>query len=130
MLSAALFLHAERNLEISDEFFIRQTLKRVVRSAIELKAAAQQSGLSIVYLNEDPRDTNWPHAVLRPVAKTQTVLGIHPYEIRLIGTTAHEQSPDREQPGLPQASPLYSRGRLKRVARSNRFLAQAARRAL
>jgi len=36
-------------------------------SANELAMTAERSGLSIMYLNEDTRDTNWPHAVLCPL---------------------------------------------------------------
>jgi hypothetical protein len=36
-------------------------------SAPELATIAARSGLSIVHLNEDSRDTNWPHAVLCPI---------------------------------------------------------------
>jgi hypothetical protein len=36
-------------------------------SAGELTTVAERSGLSIVHLNEDSRDTNWPHAVLCPI---------------------------------------------------------------
>ena len=30
----------------------------------ELKEIARKSGLKVIYLNGDYRDTNWPHAVL------------------------------------------------------------------
>src|SRR5262245_29759707 len=36
-------------------------------SAPELATIAKRSGLSIVHLSEDIKDTNWPHAVLCPI---------------------------------------------------------------
>src|SRR5262249_8762530 len=36
-------------------------------SARELTTVTERSGLSIMHLNEDSRDTNWPHAVLCPI---------------------------------------------------------------
>ena len=42
-------------------------------SAAELRAVADRSGLTIVHLNEDSRDTNWPHAILYPQNITPTL---------------------------------------------------------
>jgi hypothetical protein len=42
-------------------------------TATELAMTAERAGLSIVYLNENLRDTNWPHAVLCPVNRVDQV---------------------------------------------------------
>jgi hypothetical protein len=60
--------HIRKLLKISsgDNFSVHIGFTHDV-SASELAMMAEKSGLSIAYLNEDSRDTNWPHAVLCPL---------------------------------------------------------------